>query len=416
MKRLYTKSILTSLSLALIILSISATQSHSISCMPTCSTTDGRFLSVTEGAGFSTLTPAVMNMRIIIPAGTPSFKLGIFDGDHLNGANNEFHWDNGDFPVSAVFRYTLKIDPDRDNNGLTMFEVLSDDLLDNDWVEFDVSNHPLAIDENGDHVYTFTIANINGISSSNQFKIRSSEGIIEIDEIFSFIANATSASDLPIVFPNINFDDGFGLDDKVGTTYDGTFTFFFEIPKEAAEIVFWDGDADRGNMDGTGTDTDDPNTPNTIPLFAPADSDVVEEGLNPPNPSDDNTDSVLFFRSPSVTYKLIAPDGQEFNNDNPSGDQEWENFVISTLTSDPTIADFNPSVLPAGTYEIRFEGLDMGNFVSLNPLFPLTLRGEVIPDDDPTEIPTISQWGLIALAGVMAVIGIYTVRRRQQTL
>jgi len=418
MKHYITRSIFSLLSAALLFFSISTVSSYSLTCFPTCSSTDGRFLSVVEGSGFVTLTPAVMNIRIIIPAGTQSFQLGIFDGDHLNGANDEFHWDSGDFPDPAIFRYTLKADPDRDNNGPTIFEVLSDDLLNNDWVDFDVNNSPLAVDENGDHVYTFTIANINGVSSANQFKIRSTAGIIEIDEIFSFIANATSAWDLPIIFPNINFEDGFGLDDKVGTTYDGTFTFFFEIPEEAVELVFWDGDVDRGNLDGTGTDTDDPNTPNTIPAFAPPDSDVVAEGLNPPDPFDDNTDAILFFRSPAVTYKLIAPDGQEFNNANPSGNQEWENFVISTLDSDPTRVDHNTSVIPAGNYEIRFEGLDMGNIVSINPLFPLTLRGEVIPDEEipPASVPTISEWGLIALAVIMAIIGIFTARRRNTNL
>ncbi|GJM14887.1 MAG: hypothetical protein DHS20C13_02140 [Thermodesulfobacteriota bacterium] len=417
MKNYITRSIFSAVSVALLFFLISTVSSYSLTCFPTCSSSDGRFLSVTEGAGFATLTPAVMNIRIIIPAGTQSFQLGVFDGDHLNGANGEFHWDNGNPETPGLYNYTLKIDPDRDNNGPIVFEVQNTELLDNDWVDFDVNNSPLAMDENGDHIYTFTIALINGASSSNQFKIRSTAGIIVIDEIFSFIANVTSGWDIPIVFPNVNFEDGFTLDDRVGTTYDGTFTFFFEIPEEAVELVFWDGDADRGNFDGTGTDTDDPNTPNTIPAFAPPDSDVVAEGLNPPDPPDDS-DTILFFRSPAVTYKLIAPDGQEFNNPNPSGNQEWENFVISTLDSDPTRVDHNTSVIPAGIYEIRFEGLDMGNFVSINPLFPLTLRGEVIPDPElpPASVPTISEWGLIALAVVMAIIGIVTVRRRSTNL
>ena len=104
-------------------------------------------------------------------------------------------------------------------------------MLDNDWVDFDVNNSPLSIDENGDHVYTFTIANINGISSANQFKIRSTAGIIEIDEIFSFIANATSSDDLPIIYPLADLGDGIGPEDIEGTTYDGSFTFFFDLPE-----------------------------------------------------------------------------------------------------------------------------------------------------------------------------------------
>lgn len=414
--------IVTSLSLVLFFIFMPTLKAYSMACFPTCSSTDGRFLSVTEGSGFATLTPSQMNIRIVIPAGTNDFQLGIFDGDHLNGANGEFHWDNGDFPVSGVFRYTLKSDPDRDNNGPPVFEVLSDDLLDNDWVDINVINRPQALDENGDYVYTFTIALTNGISSANQFKIRSSEGIIEIDEIFSFIANVTSQWDIPIVFPNFNAEDGFGPEDLPGNNYDGTFTFFFEVPEDAIELTFWDGDADRGSFDGTGTDTDDPNTPNDIPSFAPPGSDAVAEGINPPNPFDDTDPSggqgtqILFLRSPAVTYKIIAPDGQEFNNSNPSGNQEWERFLVSTLSADPNVVDVNPPIIPAGTYKIQFEGLDMGNFVSINPLFPLTLRGEVIPDEDipPASVPTISEWGLGLLALFMLLVGSLLIKRRER--
>ena len=57
--------------------------------------------------------------------------------------------------------------------------------------------------------------------------------------------------------------------------------------------------------------------------------------------------------------------------------------------------------------------MDINNFVSIRPI--AAFRGEVIVDDDiPTEVPTISEWGLIALAAVFGVIGILAVRRRQQ--
>jgi len=39
--------------------------------------------------------------------------------------------------------------------------------------------------------------------------------------------------------------------------------------------------------------------------------------------------------------------------------------------------------------------------------------GEVIPDEEipPTAVPTISEWGLIALAAVIAIIGVLYSRR-----
>lgn len=362
----------------------------------------------------------MLNIRVVVPPDVETFQIGIFDGDHLNGAGGEFHWDTGNPLIPGTYLYSLKADPDRDNNGQQIFAVIDTDLLNNDWVDFEIENSPLALDADGNYVYTFSITLTNNVSSSNVFKIRLSEGQLEIDEIFTFIANASSAFDLPIIYPNIDGTDITNPANLTPTTYDGTFTFFFNIAEPAVELVFWDGDADHGNFDGTSEDTDDQNTPNVIPAFAPPAADTLAEGVNIANPFDDTDPdgasgtNILFLRSPAVTYKIIFPDGQEFSSTNPSGNREWENLVLSTLSSDPNIVDFTPTSIPAGDYEIRFEGLDMGNFVSVNPLFPLVLRGEVIEDDITKEVPTISEWGLIVVAIAMAIVGVLTVRRRQQ--
>lgn len=403
--------------IALVLLAINAPNSYSQSCFPTCRSDDGRFLNITEGVGFSTLTPSVLNIRLVVPVEVESFRLGIFDGDHLNGANGEFHWDNGSPITPGTYLYVLKSDPDRDNNGPIIFQTQDTDLLDNDWVDFDIFNDPGAIDDSGNYVYTFSIILTNGVSSSNSFKVRTSQGQLVIEEIFTFIANATGVFDLPIIYPNINFADGIGPDDLVGATYDGTFTFNFQLRDPALELEFWDGDTDRGSFDGTGTDTDDLNTPNVIPDFAPPDSDVVAEGVNPPNPFDDLNPAgsdgfnLLFLRSPAVTYSIIFPDGQRYTSENPSGDQEWEKFSLSTQTSDPNLVDFSPSQIPAGNYQIRFEGLDMGNFVSVNPPFPIQIVGEPMIT---SEIPTISQWGLISISIAIGIIASSVIIRRRK--
>ncbi len=429
MRRLISNFVFTVLVGAFLVLSISTIQSKAESCFPTCSSVDARFLALTEGDVFATLTPDTLNIRLVVPAGVETFSLGIFDGDHQNGFNTggEFNWDSG--PASELYNYAVKIDPDRDNNGATVFGVQSSDLPDNNWADFNITNDPAAQDADGNHVYTITITHITGGNALNAFKIRTDVGILEIDEIFTFVANMGSLTDIPIVYPEANFLDGFQPEDLNGTTYDGTFTFFFDIAEPAVELVFWDGDTDIGNFDGTTNDTDDLNTPNNIPAFSPPGADTLPEGINIADPFDDldpagNGGFNFFFtKSPAVTYSLISPTGTVFHNPNPSGNQEWENFVISALSDDPTLVDFNVPEIPAGSYEIRFEGLDITNIVSINPLFPIVLRGEVIPPPGPGEpgfmpeaaaVPTISEWGLIAVAIAMAIIGIVTVRRRHQ--
>ncbi len=272
----------------------------------------------------------------------------------------------------------------------------------------------------GDFVYTLTakaIEQLNPVQpfiTANSIKVRA-DGLVRIDEIFTFVSEATSFGDLGIIYPNLDDSNGVGPEDKEGANYDGTFSFFFDVPEEAVELEFWDGDADRGNFDGTETDTDDPNTPNTIPPFAPLSTDVVAQGVNPPQPFDDkepNSDFNFLTLVPGpVSYLTLFPDGQVFDNINPSGNREWELWLISTLTDDPTRADRMAPVIPAGRYEIRFQGLDINNFVSLRPL--ASVLGEVIPDGEiPTvAVPTISEWGLIALATFFGIIGVLYSRR-----
>ena len=409
----------------LLSLSLTGRASALMSCMPTCSSIDGRFLLVVVGTGFQTLTTDTLNIRIIVPGNQTEFSLGIFDGDSEAGIMPTRHWDAG-----APFQYTydLKIDPDQDDNGPIIYSEFGTNLPDNDWRDYTLPTDNAARNAEGDFVYTLTITAQGPTGpfpfiTSNAFKIRSS-GLVQINEIFTFTASMQTIdppdSDASIIYPNLDTTNGFGPEDKVGATYDGTVCFFFDVDEESSELEFWDGDADRGNFDGTQTDTDDPNTPNTIPDFAPLSTDVVAQGVNPPVPFDDVDPSLiadptglnfLIFQEGPVSYLTIFPDGQIFDNINPSGNREWEKWLISTITDNPAIADRMAPVIPAGEYQVCFEGLDINNFVSLRPL--TAFRGEVIPDEEiTTAVPTISEWGLIALAVVMAIIGIVTVRRR----
>jgi len=405
----------------LVSLSLTSISSAFMSCLPTCSSVDGRFVAIAEGVGLSTFTPDSLNVRLSVPGENNSFTIGIFDGDSGFVEPGTFgFWDSGIH--NSPYSFTIRIDPDKDNIGPPVLEVLSGDLPSNDWADFTFPVHELAMDENGNYSYVVTISHLNDDVSLNAFKLRSS-GTLFINEVFSFTTQWTSGSDIEVIYPNFNFDDGVSNDDKVGSTYDGTLSFFFDIPEDAGEILeisLWDADCDHGNYDGTDTDTDDPNTPNSIPPFVPLDSDAQPEGANAPSPNDDTNPNglgLLLRYSPAVTYRVIFPDGQGFVNDNPSGNREWEKFTVSTITDNPVLVDFQTSVIPAGTYEVRFEGLDMQNLCAIRPPLPFTLVGEVIPDDEiTTSVPTISEWGLIALAIVFGIIGIVTVRRRNTNL
>lgn len=419
------RSVCTVLVLALVALSYSSVNSYSMSCMPTCSSTDSRFLLVVVGEGFQTLTTDTLNIRIIVPGDQTEFSLGIFDGDSEPGLMPTRHWDAG---APFEYSYNLKIDPDLDTNGPIAFTTLGTSLPDNDWADFTIPTNLAAMDADGNFVYTLTVTALNPTGpfpfvTSNSFKVRSS-GLVQINEIFTFTASMQSFdvpnSDASIIYPNLDTTNGFSPEDKVGANYDGTFCFFFDVEEESLELEFWDGDADRGNFDESQTDTDDPNTANVIPPFAPLSTDVLAQGVNPPVPFDDVNPSLiadptgfnfLIFQEGAVSYLTLFPDGQVFDNINPSGNREWEKWLISTITDDPAIADRMAPVIPAGEYQVCFEGLDINNFVSLRPL--TAFRGEVIPDTT-RAVPTMSEWGLIAVVAFMGIFGILAVRRKQQ--
>ena len=206
--------VVTSVLFLLISLSF-AGKSSAMSCMPTCSSTDGRFLLVVDGPAFETLTTRILNLRIVIPGDATEFSLGIFDGD-----SNVFlrNWDLG---VPFLISYNLKIDPDMDNNGPSVFEEFSTNLPNNAWKDYILPTNPTAQDENGDFVYTLTITAIERLDPalpdlvSNAFKIRTS-GLVAIDEIFTFSATSTGSSpdtdpdDLNIIYPNLDDSNGVG--------------------------------------------------------------------------------------------------------------------------------------------------------------------------------------------------------------
>jgi hypothetical protein len=160
------------------------------------------------------------------------------------------------------------------------------------------------------------------------------------------------------------------------TTYDGTFDFYLDVPDSTTELIVWDGDFDHGDVACGQNYTDDFDTPSSpyIPEwaentaarpegvaytpFAPCADGSIPTGA----PPEDNVAAQPYIRSPAVGYEIIAPNGQTFTNNQPSGNREWERFSIGSGTSQPVDISLGPNILlPAGIYQIHVTGLDITN-------------------------------------------------------
>jgi len=319
-----------------------------------------------------------MHLTVAVPAGSTSFQLGIFDGDvrGTDGAGVQ-HWDIG---VQSLYEYTLFADPLGDGSGTTVVEmqpgspsIASTSMPDNAWIDFTVATGPAAQSPSGNYFYRLDIRLADPfLTTLNSFKVRTTAIVSgpqpDLEEPFSYIAPFTSAGDARTVYPSY---PGSALP----STYDGVFDFYFDLPVAQTEVAVWDGDFDRGGFDGTAQDTDDPGTSGLpfLPSWATVDAhpEGVAVGLtgttgNPPDDRNPEPASIgpFLLKSPAVRYDLILPSGQSFANENPSGNQEWEQFKLSTATSDPQ-ADQVATSIPAGTWHLRTAGVDMQNLNAL---------------------------------------------------
>ena len=384
-------------------------------CIPSCDATDGRLLVIANGPSFVTLSDPILELQVQVPAGTTSFELGVFDGDGSEGGAGSF-WDLG---AAAPFTYTLRADPFGDGTGTDIVEmqagspfISSSTLPNNAWQDFTIVTSAAAQSPSGNFFYRLTIELTNlSLNTLNGFKVRTNAvaTIEPFAQPFSYIANWTSGNDLFIIYP--------AFPNASPTTYDGDFQFFFRLPGDQTELVIWGGDFDRGRFDGAESDTDDLDTPidddgNSATPFPPWNTvDGRPEGVatgfgastgNPPDDGETNITLGPFtgpylIRTPSVEFDVVFPNGLVVENPNPSGNQEWEQFVIS---SDPA-CDSTPSCVPtgagpgenrfgfpcadvciatpvpAGIYELRIRGVDMQNLNALQLPEPLVCVGDL---------------------------------------
>ncbi|HWM93380.1 MAG TPA: SdrD B-like domain-containing protein [Thermoanaerobaculia bacterium] len=400
-----------------------AAQDLSLKCLPTCSTTDGRFMAI-AGTGLDTLSPPEMVFALSVPATSTSFDFGFFDGDggEFNPPGNplgEANWDSG---LTALFEYSLYADPEGDGTGLIPVDlepgsptILSSDMPDNAWRDFTIATGPEAQTPSGNYFYVIKVRLVlPTIITLNAFKVRSSAVLtgLTLDPVerpFSYIATWTALSDLSIVYPNFPA--------PTPTTYDGSFRFFFDVPVSQTAITVWDGDFDHGKFDLTDQDTDDPDTPGlTLPPWATPET-LFEGAKGTGSPPDDTSSAgsgAYILRAPSIRYELTVPGGPVLANENPSGNQEWEQFRISTDPFDAAEMDYSLPSIPPGAYKLEILGADMLNLNALLlpfrllcveetgepcvPIRPFLLGDLVFRDDDGDGVQDPGEPGL---AGVL---------------
>ncbi len=413
----------------------------SYSCLPTCTDNDGKMLRLNSTSG--DLFVNTLKLGIIAPLGSSSVEIGVFDGD---GGGNP----NWDTRISNL-RYILYADPNGDGTGAIEVARWSGDgsfgknigspMPDNGWFADTVDNVNSARGADGLYRYSLLIEYDSlQVGSSNAFKLRS-DGVVYIFPLqnvafqprfqASIIYPHFDLSDPNCLVPGINRilcnigEPGCCLND---TTYDGDWTFYFIVPENTVELQFYDGDFDynsahefdlatnsciRSNI----VDTDDPNTPNTIPSFA-AGTNAQPEGANGEfNPADD---SCLDFgrRTPPITYDLVDPFGNVFNNPNTSGHREWELFNLSTAPFDPTVMDIHVDSLEPGVWALNVRGVDASNLFLFRFTTPIYGQDEgggpaVIVPARPTSIPTMGEWAMIFFAVFAMMAGIYYIRQKK---
>ena len=347
-------------------------------CLPTESTTDGKFLSL-PGSDVHSFNGAPVSVWVGVPGQYTQFSINIFDGDSgLDGAGNVNrrggHWDE----MTAESVYTLYADPFK--NGATAVKVgewrgNQLKMADNGWYEIKL---PVSADAQpfagGHYFYRLEARLENPSPGVNAFKL-CSDGYLTTGQTDNFfpdqynaqigmIAPYTGVNDRTILWPQFVSGANWGT-----STYTGEWYFTFPVDEKQEYFEFWNGDFDRGtSVNVPDLDTDDPNTPNLQPFFTTL-SPELYTGIRPEgargagNPMDNYNPLPFFIRNPAVTSEVRDAVGNVLCTDNnPSGTEEWEVF---SMTSNPALYPDADCVLPAqltpGTYSLVVKGLDMHN-------------------------------------------------------
>ena len=196
------------------------------------------------------------------------------------------------------------------------------------------------------------------------FKV-SVAGMLQIEpsaQPFAIYTALTSEGDARLVYP--------GFPALEPNTFDGSLIFHLAVGSNERSLSFWDGDLDFGSFDGSMRDSDDPDTPGspflpqwTTPFAVPEGVAVGAGNLTGDHPDDGDTAGmgIYLVRSPSPMVQVLDPRGRSYSNLNPSGNQEWEQFRLTTIRKDPIPADLEVPSLPPGLYTVAARGIDLQN-------------------------------------------------------
>jgi|CXWL01.1.fsa_nt_gi hypothetical protein len=347
---------------------LSATSAQAqYTCFPTCAplnepTVDGKFLSL-AGSALATFNSEAVTVVFGLPASATTVDFGIFDGDTTG------QWESASGTINLT--YTLFEDPFATGTGsVQVAQWIETDFTDNAWLDLSVPVGPGAQAPSGAYFYRLRIeaSNAQPLAWTN-FKVRTldTNSLSLKPQAFNFTGARFTAADLAVIYP--------AFPTLTPTRYDGRWQFFARIGASTDTAEFWDGDLDRGSADCTNNDTDDPDTPGApfLPAWAAGTSAYEGVAVGEPracgtttgSPPDD-VDFASFLRTPSVSYTVTVPgDPTPYLNSNPSGNLEWERFVLTTIPgSVPATADHEVPNLPSGIYMIDMQGMDMRNFNS----------------------------------------------------
>jgi len=355
---------------------------------PTLIEDDAKFLCIV-GTEEQTFANVPIMMWIGVESTEDSFEIGIFDGDTgLSDAGIE-DWLNGNWDASPLATYTqmeyeLYADPLKTGTGTQILQGNcgraqcrwrgNDDAMpNNDWYNITVDTSAAAQAPSGNYFYRLVVTPVASATRDYScFKLRTSGQASLLPGIFTVMAGPVSPADFDLVFPD--------FPNLTPRTYDGIWQFYAWIGEGQGMLEFWDGDFDFGDYLDNDLDTNDPNT-SGIPSWAGGGA-VAEGAKGQGDPQDDNSNA--YFRvSPNTVYSIIDPNWNTYLNDNPSGNLEWERFVLSTQAS--ASPDVLVDSLPAGYYWWYIEGMDGHN------LNAIRTEWEMFPpdDDEPPEEPPL---------------------------
>lgn len=372
------------------------------SYLPTANVRDGRMLC-RAGTPLQTLACGPMEVRIAVPSTLASFDLGIFDGESGKDAAGRLvdpggTWDTG----TQELEYSLYADRLGDGTGETLvghwtgngvnptqgprWTASRSTMPDNDWWTVNVRVSQEARAPSRHYFYRFVIRlPVQDASVVSAFKLRSTARLSLHPGTFGFMGVLNQYTDAYMLFPTWAGDyppaDPFFFV-NAPTTYDGNWKFSLEIPRSTHEVQVWDGDLDVGTREQVSepaliripasTDTDDPDSPPELPAWSEQLVDRPEAAQGTGDPEDDSSLDML-RRSPPVRYSLTDAHGHIYENDNPSGNLEWERFRVTTEPVSRDAADYSASVaadgisfvrdewLPPGVWELALKGQDLGN-------------------------------------------------------